>query len=68
VKQQLPNGGITVTIPDATVPTIGNVWVIWQEAGNFGTFDVGTSDNCPAAVKALGLSPSPRCVYAPFRL
>ena len=68
VKRQLPNGGITVTIPNNAAPTIGNVWVIWQEPGNLGTFSTGGSDNCPTAVASLGLSPAPRCVYAPFRL
>lgn len=68
VKRQLPNGGITVTIPNNAAPTIGNVWVIWQEPGNLGTFSTGGSDNCPSAVASLGLSPAPRCVYAPFRL
>lgn len=68
LKRQLPNGGVTVTIPNNAVPTIGNVWVIWQEPGNFGTFSTSGSDACPAAVTALGLSPAPRCVYIPFRL
>ena len=61
-------GGITVTIPNNAVPTIGNVWVIWQEPGNLGTFSTGASDNCPSTVASLGLSPAPRCVYTPFRL
>ncbi len=72
LKRQLPNGGITVTIPGATatvpVLTVGSVWVIWQEPGNFGTFSSGNSDICPDAVTALGLAPAPRCVYIPFRL
>ncbi len=68
LKRQLPNGGITVTIPNNTAPRIGNVWVIWQEPGNFGTFSSGNSDICPDAVTALGLAPAPRCVYIPFRL
>lgn len=68
LKRQLPNVGITVTIPNNTAPRIGNVWVIWQEPGNFGTFSSGNSDICPDAVTALGLAPAPRCVYIPFRL
>lgn len=68
LKRQLPNGGLTVTIPDNAAPRIGNVWVIWQEPSNFGTFSTSGSDVCPAAVAALSLSPAPRCVYIPFRL
>jgi len=69
LKRQLPSGGLTIQIPDtANAPRIGNVWVIWQEPSNFGTFSTSGSDVCPANVTALSLSPAPRCVYIPFRL
>lgn len=68
LKRQLPTAGLTIQIPDTAAPRIGNVWVIWQEPNNFGSFSTSNSDTCPANVTALSLSPAPRCVYIPFRL
>lgn len=67
LNQQLTPAGMTIQATDA-VNNEGNLWVIWQEATSFGSFTSSTSDNCPAAVLALALSPPPRCVYLPFKL
>lgn len=67
LSQQLTPAGITIATTDAA-NNEGNLWVIWQEASTFGSFDTSGSDNCPAAVTALALSPPPRCVYLPFKL
>ncbi len=66
LQQQLSPAGITIAATDAA-NNEGNLWVIWQEPSSFGSLATG-SDNCPAAVAALGLSPAPRCVYMPFKL
>jgi Tfp pilus assembly protein PilV len=67
LSQQLPPAGITIASTDAT-NNEGNMWIIWQEASSFGGYTTGGSDNCPAAIGALSLSPTPRCVYLPFKL
>ena len=67
LNQQLTPAGITIAATDAA-NNEGNLWVIWQEASTFGAYATAGSDNCPAAVVALALSPSPRCVYLPFKL
>lgn len=67
LNQQLPPAGMTIEVTDAA-NNEGNVWVIWQEASTYGSFSTTGSDNCPAAVTALGLTPAPRCVYLPFKL
>ena len=66
LSQQLTPAGITIAVTDAP-NNEGNLWVIWQEPSNFGSFSVG-SDNCPAAINTLALTPAPRCVYLPFKL
>ena len=67
LNQQLTPAGITIAVTDAA-NNEGNLWVIWQEASSFGSFNTSGSDNCPAAVVAWALSPPPRCVYLPFKL
>ena len=67
LNQQLTPAGITINATNAA-GNEGNLWVIWQEASTFGGYDTAGSDNCPAAVTALALSPAPRCVYLPFKL
>ena len=66
LTQQLTPSGMTIAVTDAP-NNEGNLWVIWQEPSNFGSFSVG-SDNCPAAINTLALTPAPRCVYLPFKL
>ena len=66
LTQQIPPAGITIAATNAA-NNEGNLWVIWQEPSNFGSFSVG-SDNCPAAINSLALTPAPRCVYLPFKL
>ncbi|MES1979263.1 type IV pilus modification protein PilV [Polaromonas sp.] len=66
LSQQLSPAGITIAVTDAA-NNEGNLWVIWQEPSSIATLSTG-SDNCPAAITALGLSPAPRCVYMPFKL
>lgn len=66
LTQQLTPAGMTIAVTDAT-NNEGNLWVIWQEASTFSNLAVG-SDNCPAAVNALALTPAPRCIYMPFKL
>lgn len=67
LDQQLTPAGMTIQVTDAS-NNEGNLWVIWQEPSTFGTFNTGSSDNCPAAIVALSLTPPPRCVYLPFKL
>lgn len=67
LNQQLTPSGITIAATNAATNE-GNLWVIWQEASTFGGYASAGSDNCPAAVVELALSPSPRCVYLPFKL
>lgn len=67
LNQQLTPAGITIATTNAA-NNEGNLWVIWQEASTFGGYASAGSDNCPAAVVALALNPSPRCVYLPFKL
>lgn len=66
LQQQLSPAGMTISVTSA-INNEGNLWVIWQEPSSFGSLATG-SDNCPAAVTALGLTPAPRCVYMPFKL
>jgi type IV pilus modification protein PilV len=66
LQQQLSPAGMTIAITSA-INNEGNLWVIWQEPSSFGSLAAG-SDNCPAAVTALALTPAPRCVYMPFKL
>lgn len=66
LTQQLTPAGITIAVTDAA-NNEGNLWVIWQEASTFSNLAVG-SDNCPAAVNVLALTPAPRCIYMPFKL
>lgn len=67
LNQQLTPAGMTIQVTDAA-NNEGNLWVIWQEPSTFGSFSTGSSDNCPAAIVALSLTPPPRCVYLPFKL
>lgn len=67
LNQQLTPAGITIAATNAA-SNEGNLWVIWQEASTFGSYSTAGSDNCPAAVTALALTPAPRCVYLPFKL
>ena len=67
LNQQLTPAGMTIAATNAA-NNEGNLWVIWQEASTFGGYATEGSDNCPAAVIALALSPAPRCVYLPFKL
>lgn len=66
LQQQLSPAGMTISVTDAANGE-GNLWVIWQEPSSVGSLAAG-SDNCPAAVTALALTPAPRCVYMPFKL
>lgn len=66
LSQQLSPAGITIAVTNAD-NNEGNLWVIWQEPSSFSNLTAG-SDNCPAAVTTLALSPPPRCVYMPFKL
>lgn len=67
LDQQLTPAGMTIQVTDAA-NNEGNLWIIWQEPSTFGTFSTSGSDNCPAAIVALSLTPPPRCVYLPFKL
>jgi len=67
LNQQITPAGIIIDVTNAA-NNEGNVWIIWREASTFGSLNAGSSDNCPPAVQALALSPSPRCVYLPFKL
>lgn len=67
LNQQLTPAGITIAVTD-DANNEGNLWIIWQEASSFGSFNTAGSDNCPVAVTTLALSPPPRCVYLPFKL
>lgn len=66
LQQQLSPAGMTISVTDAANGE-GNLWVIWQEPSSAANLATG-SDNCPAAVTALALTPAPRCIYMPFKL
>ncbi len=68
LNQQLSPAGLTIAVTNPPTSTEGDLWVIWQEPSAYGSFSTAGSDNCPAAVKALNLTPAPRCVYLPFKL
>lgn len=67
LSQQIPPAGMTIEMTNAA-NNEGRLWVIWQEAATFGTFSTANSDNCPADITALNLTPTPRCVFLPFKL
>lgn len=72
LKNQLPSGTAGMRVEITTAPNIGRLWVVWQEPGNFGSFDTLSSDNCPADIRGMTITadsiPRPRCVYLTFRL
>lgn len=67
LNAQLPPAGMAIQVTDA-LNNEGNLWIIWQEAASFGAYSTSGSDNCNTATVALGLTPTPRCVYLPFKL
>ena len=67
LNAQLPPAGMAIQVTNAS-NNEGNLWIIWQEAATFGAYSTSGSDNCNPATVALGLTPTPRCVYLPFKL
>jgi type IV pilus assembly protein PilV len=68
LRQELPNGGMSVTrasVGGVFSNTAGDLWIIWDEPTGLATLDSAGSDNCPAAVTA---TPKPRCLYVRFEL
>lgn len=68
-RHDLPAGGTLTTCDPAPCAehSFGNVWVIWQEPATSAPLSAADSDNCPAAVTAMNLSPAPRCLYVRFK-
>lgn len=67
LSQQIPPAGMTIEMTNAA-SNEGRLWIIWQEAATFSTYSTSQSDNCPSAITGLSLSPTPRCVFLPFKL
>jgi type IV pilus assembly protein PilV len=68
LRQELPNGGMSVTRASAGGAfsnTAGDLWIIWDEPAGLATLDSAGSDNCPTSVTA---TPKPRCLYVRFEL
>ncbi len=63
-RAQLPGGGYRI---ENLGNQQGNLWILWQEPNNFGSYATKSSDNCPNAAAAF-TNPQPRCVFIPFRL
>ena len=67
LRRELPAGGLRLERDGASGPTVGNLWIIWQEPTTFASISPSASDNCPAAV-ATFTNPRPRCLYVRFEL
>jgi type IV pilus assembly protein PilV len=68
LRQELPNGGMSVTrasVSGVFSNTAGDMWIIWDEPTGLATLDSATSDNCPSTVT---VTPKPRCLYLRFEL
>lgn len=68
LRQELPNGGMSVTrasVGGVFSNTAGDLWIIWDEPTGLAALDSAGSDNCPSAVTA---TPKPRCLYVRFEL
>lgn len=68
VRLELPAGGtLTLCNPaPCAEDSFGDLWVIWQEPATNAALLAADSDNCPALVTALNLTPAPRCLYLRF--